>query len=290
MKVAKPIIVVGTGRSGTTIFHQMLSTHPNLAWMSHRTCEKHPGRPELNAYLMRAFDLPLVGDLFKRNDQAECYSFWDHYNPGFSMPYRDLTALDLSEKHKKAVLAATSKLTSEKRNRLLIKITGWSRLGFLYSLFSDAKFIHVKRDGRAVSSSFLNVPWWLGWRGPENWRWGPLKSDHASEWNRFDQSFTALAGIQWKILMDAIEESKKLIPEDQFMELKYEDLCEHPKEIFQQVMEFSELDWSQEFEKNINKYQLKNTNYKWEKELSQRQRDDLEGVLNGAMKKYGYGI
>lgn len=288
MNVLKPVIVIGTGRSGTTIFHQILSTHPNLAWMSERTCEKHPTRPKLNAYLMRAIDIPIAGRLFKRNDQAECYTFWDHFTPGFSMPFRDLTARDLGAKQQKSLIDAMSKMTTPQRNRLLVKITGWSRLGFLHALFPDAKFIHVKRDGRAVSSSLLNVPWWLGWRGPENWRWGPLNDRYSSEWNKFDQSFSALAGIQWKILMDAIDKSKLDIPQNQYMEIKYEALCENPQEIFRKVTEFCELEWSSKFEKNIAQYRLVNTNHKWGNDLSMRQRDDLEGVLNHELGKYGY--
>ncbi len=288
MNVLKPVIVIGTGRSGTTIFHQILSTHPNLAWMSERTCEKHPAHPKLNAYLMKAIDIPIAGRLFKRNDQAECYTFWDHFAPGFSMPCRDLTARDLGAKQQKSLINAMSKMTTPQRDRLLVKITGWSRLGFLHALFPDAKFIHVKRDGRAVSSSLLNVPWWLGWRGPENWRWGPLSQRYSSEWNRFDQSFSALAGIQWKILMDAIDKSKVEIPENQYMEIKYEELCENPQDIFRSVAKFCELEWSSKFEKNIAQYRLVNTNHKWGNDLSLRQRDDLEGVLNHELEKYGY--
>ena len=34
MKVIKPIIIVGTGRCGSTLFHRLLANHPQLMWLS----------------------------------------------------------------------------------------------------------------------------------------------------------------------------------------------------------------------------------------------------------------
>ncbi len=93
----------------------------------------------------------------------------------------------------------------EKRNRLLVKITGWPRLGYLHEIFPDAKFIHVVRDGRAVVNSLINVDWWDGWKGPQNWRWGDLDLSQTDEWEKYGKSFVVLAGIQLKIIMNALE-------------------------------------------------------------------------------------
>ena len=84
---------------------------------------------------------------------------------GFSEPCRDLVRTDVTTRVKRQVRAAMGMMLTHKRNRLLLKITGWPRLGFLNEMLEDAKFIHLVRDGRAVASS-LHVDFWRGWYGP----------------------------------------------------------------------------------------------------------------------------
>ena len=62
-----------------------------------------------------------------------------------------------------------SKLLAEYRNRLLLKITRWPMIGFLLEIFEEAKFVHMMRDGRAVTNSMLNVGFGRGRGGPKNW-------------------------------------------------------------------------------------------------------------------------
>jgi len=181
-----------------------------------------------------------------------------------------------------------SQLTTQKRNRLLLKITGWPRISFLNEVFDNAKFIHVIRDGRAVVNSLMNVEFWLGWEGPKKWRWGPLSVAHQEEWNHYNQSFIVLAAIQWKMLMDAAEKAKKNIDKSNIMEIKYEELCASPIQLFRSVAEFCGLEWSNRFEKELEKHRLKNTNSKFEQYFNLAQQSELNDVLNNHLKKYGY--
>jgi len=181
-----------------------------------------------------------------------------------------------------------SSLTTRKRNRLLTKITGWPRLGLLSEIFPQARFVHIIRDGRAVANSLINIGWWLGWTGPENWRWGPLSATHREEWFSHDQSFVVLAAIQWKILMDASENAKKLIDGSNLLEIKYEQLCSDPVNLFKEIVEFSELDWTTEFEEQIKPFKLNSANFKWELELNNTQKRALHEVLEHHLTRYGY--
>ena len=61
------------------------------------------------------------------------------------------------------------------------------------------------RDGRAVASSLLHVNFWRGWYGPQGWRAGLLSPEDQATWESYDRSFTALAGLEWRIQMRAIE-------------------------------------------------------------------------------------
>ena len=284
-----PIIIVGAGRTGSTVFHSMLSNHPTLAWLAGPTCNRFPDDPVLNRLLMRGLDFPLVGRFLERNVKpAECYPFWEHHCKGFSTPYRDLLANDVTEATKARIPDVMSKVLTEQRDRLLLKITGWPRIGFLSEIFEEAKFIHVMRDGRAVANSMINVGFWRGWRGPAGWTWGELSSSQKEEWDRYGQSFVVLAAIQWKILMDAMERAKGLLDSDRFFELKYEDLCSDPLETFKQITHYCELEWTTDFEKKLRRHQLKNTNDKFRRELTAEQQSELEVVLEDYLRRYGY--
>jgi hypothetical protein len=284
----RPIIIVGVGRSGSTVFHHVMSGHSAVAWLS-RLSDSYPGYPVLGRSLMRVINLPAIGPaIANRMDPGECYGFWDTFYPGFSTPCRDLMAGDVTNSLKARIPAALDQLVTRSRSRVLLKITGWPRIRFLNEIFPDALFIHVLRDGRPVAASFMNVPWWWGWRGPHNWRWGMLSDEHQAEWEHHDQSFVALAGIQWKILMRSMEVAQSILPAERFMEVRYEDVCAEPVQFFKRAVEFSGLDWSPRFERHIRGQHLRSENDKWRKDLTPGQQQILESVLREPLQRYGY--
>lgn len=286
--VEKPIFIVGVGRSGSIAFHEMLSEHPQVTWLS-PLCNLCPQNFFLNRLLMRTIDCPLAGTYLKRKiKKSEGYKFWEFHCKGFSAPCRDLLAEDLTDKVRAKIQKIMSAMLTNKRNRLLIKVTGWPRIGFLQAIFEDAKFIHIVRDGRAVANSMINVGWWRGWQGPESWRWGELTPSQRQEWEKYGKSFLALAGIEWKILMDAMDKAKGSIDSNNFLEVKYENLCCDSVQVLKGVLKFCNLEWSEKFEKSIRRHPLENKNYKWQKELTNQQRCILEDVLGDYLKKYGY--
>jgi hypothetical protein len=286
--VEKPIFVIGAGRSGSSIFHQTFTEHPHVAWMS-VLCDRNPENPARHRALMHGIGLPLVGNFLKRRyESAECYEFWDRYFPGFSRPCRDLRAEDATPHTIAALRRATAGLVTPGRPRLLAKITGWPRLGFLHEVFPDARFVHVYRDGRAFANSLLQVDFWLGWRGPAQWRWGPLNEDQREEWEAHGQSFVALAGIQWKILMQAMERAKQSIPAANLMEVRYEEFAAKPVDVLRDVTAFCELEWDRRFEHALSGYRVESANYKWQKDLDPAQQAVLLAVLGNELDKYGY--
>jgi hypothetical protein len=284
-----PIIVVGAGRTGTTVFHRMLAEHPHLAWLPGRLCATFPERLELSRLVMTGLDYPVVGKFLRRSVKpGESYPFWEHHCRGFSAPYRDLVAADVTDRAKRHLPSTMARILTEKRSRLLLKITGWPRIGFLSEIFEDAVFIHVVRDGRAVANSMLNVYFWRGWEGPQDWGWGRLSPAQEKEWNEYNQSFVVLAAIQWKILMDAMEKAKDAISSERFLEIRYEDLCSDPIGQFQKVTRFCGLRWTDGFETQLGNYQPKNNNHKFKHDLNAAQQRDLEVVLRDYLVRYGY--
>jgi hypothetical protein len=288
MKIEKPIFVIGVGRSGSTIFHKIFSEHPQVAWLS-TLCNRYPDNPSINRFLMRVIDYPVVGSFLKKIiEPDECYDFWERHCKGFRQPCRDLLPEDVTNKIKRKIQKVMSENLTNKRRRLMLKITGWPRMGFLHEIFPDAKFIHISRDGRAVVNSMINVHWWWGWRGPQNWRWGELTQSQKQEWERYDRSFIVLAAIEWRILMDSMEKAKGYIDKKDFLDVKYEDLCSDPPGVFKGITEFCDLRWPKGFENSIKKYPLIDTNYKWREELTDKQKKVLEEVLQDYLKRYDY--
>jgi len=58
-KIIKPVIVVGTGRCGSTLFHSLLANHERLMWLSGFALV-FPNRPGLNRWIVSAMDNRLL--------------------------------------------------------------------------------------------------------------------------------------------------------------------------------------------------------------------------------------
>ncbi len=180
---------------------------------------------------------------------SEAYRALDReVSPVLSRPWRDLTAADITP-----WLADRTRRFFERRAQVqgrpvfLHKFTGWPRAGFLGCVFPEAKFVHVVRDGRAVANSWLQMRWWEGFNGPDHWQWGPLADGYQDEWNRSGHSFPMLAGILWKLLLDALDAAAGSMPADRWLEVKYEDVVANPTGAFNEMREFAGLDQSGSF-------------------------------------------
>jgi hypothetical protein len=285
--VEKPIFLSGLGRSGTTIIHSVLAEHPHANWLS-LFCAKYPKRPEFNRWVMHAIDVPLVKTLVKRRfEPLENYTFWTTYYGGFFRPCRDLTSADVTVQVKKSIRRILGKLVTRKRYRMLIKTTGMTRVSFLHTIFPDGKFIHVIRDGRAVAHSRMNVEFWRGWEGRLLWP-GELPESYRLEWEKYNFSFVALAGIEWKANMDLFETLKRDYPHIPILEVRYEAFCANPLAEIKRMTEFCELEWTPQFEDSVRAFHVGTENEKWKRDLTEEQKGVLQDVLQPYLIRYGY--
>jgi LPS sulfotransferase NodH len=288
--LTKPIIIVGTGRCGSTVFHRLLARHPNLMWLS-GFCDHYPTRPEWNRRAVTAMGNPVLRRLLGWKVQpGECYDFWDRHAFGFSEPCRDLVRGDVTTRVKKQVRGVMGAMITPSRQRLLLKITGWPRLGYLEEIFEDARFIHLVRDGRAVASSLVHVDFWRGWRGPQGWRAGLLSPEDQVTWESYDRSFVALAGIEWRIQMRAMEAARRSLIRAPFLEIKYESFCEDPMATCRRVLEFAELSSPPAFEREVTRTAIRNMSQRWRDGLTPGQQRILDDLLHDDLLRYGYDV
>jgi hypothetical protein len=201
-----------------------------------------------------------------------------------------LVRSDVTARVKQQVRAALGAMLTPARNRLLIKITGWPRIGFLSEIFEDARFIHILRDGRAVASSLLHVNFWRGWYGPQGWRAGLLSLEDQATWEGCDRSFVVLAGLEWRIQMRAMEAARRALDPAHFLELKYETFCEQPLESCRRVLEFAELPASTEFERQVEATSIRNMSNRWRDDLTAGQQRLLDDLLREDLLRYGYDV
>lgn len=282
-----PVVILGTGRCGSTLLHQILRHHPRLAWLTHAVHH----RPEwtwLNRVLLRLVELPLVGPLvLDRVDAAEPYRFWEHLAPGFSAPDHDLDASDVRDEDRRRIRRALREVRDD-HPALLLKLTGWPRIGYLEDVLDAPRYIHIFRDGREVAASLLQMPWWNGREGPDAWRWGRLDPELERRWTEHDRSSAVLAGIQWEMLMDATEESARRLPDDRYTRLRYEDLCRDPLGEVRRVADDCGLPWDPTFEGRIRSMTIRDPRPHWEERLEADERRRLRHSLAPALQRYGY--
>lgn len=249
--------VIGTGCCGSSLVEEVLCRHPAVGFVSNlddRFGLRHPGR--LYGPLYRRLPASATQKGRLRYAPSEAYRALDReVSQLLSTPPRDLVAADATPSLERRFRAFFVERAREQRaDTFLHKFTGWPRVGFILKVFPDTRFIHVVRDGRAVANSYLQMPWWLGYGGPDRWQWGPLPPELAEEWDRSGRSFVMLAGLLWRLLTDAYERARTVVAADSWLEIKYEDVTAQPRESFATMLDFCRLPWNREFERGFTRH------------------------------------
>jgi len=253
---ASMLFLLGTGRCGSSLLHRVVAGHGATGFVSNvdealaplgLKGTRNPALYARSATLARA-GLPRFGP-------SEAYRLLDReVSPIISSTGRDLVASDVTPWLEGRLRRFFDRRAASQGCQVFThKLTGWPRVGFLRSVFPEARFVHIVRDGRAVANSWLQMEWWGGWRGPSAWRWGPLPSDYADEWDASDRSFPVLAGLGWKVLIDAFADVRTTVPEAQWLEVRYEDLVAEPRHTVASVLTFAGLGWTPQFEDSFSR-------------------------------------
>jgi hypothetical protein len=240
------IFVISNGRSGSTLVHELLARHPDVGFVSNLE-DRLPGLPpaagRFNNAVYRRVPPALTRKGRVRYAPSEAWrALARQVSPMLINPARDLVAADaipwVVDRFQQFF---AERARAQAKPVFLHKLTGWPRSGFIRAVFPDARFIHVVRDGRAVVASDLRVDWWRGWEGPNGLRAGSLPAAYLAEWEASERSFPVLAGLGWKVAMDAYAAARALVPAGQWLDLRFEDLLTDPPTRAKELLSFAGL-------------------------------------------------
>ena len=242
--VEKPIFILGTGRSGTTILGIVLSMHKEVGYLNEPKAIWHVIHPHED----------IIGSYTQ--DEAK---------------YR-LTAEDITdEMYHRAYQIFGAYLTATRSKRLVDKYPELIfRVDFVRALFPDARFIFLVRNGWDTCQSIAAWSKRLGvqvngekhdWWGVNDRKWrliaeqlvetDPVFSKIAGEIKQFDRHLDR-AAIEWII---AMQEGLRLMQDsaNSIHLVRFEDLTLEPDKTLAALCDFCELPMDRTFQEYARK-------------------------------------
>lgn len=231
-RVERPIFILGTGRSGTTVLGMILSLHRDVGFLNEPKAlwhAIHPGEDLIGSYAR--------GSARYRLGKADA-------QPEVVRSAQRLFGAYLA--------VVCSRRVVDKYPELIFRVP------FVKAVFPDAKFLFLVRNGWDTCHSIEGWSDRLGrnvgaeihdWWGADRRKWDLLLTDvipeHADlaphredmrEWTRQSD----MAAVEWIVTM---REGLRLLKErpDDVLQVTYEALCRDPRLVMTQIGEFTGL-------------------------------------------------
>ena len=277
----QPIVVLGAARSGTTLTAEILERHPDLAyWVEPKYVWRY-GRP------------------LARDDRREAREA----TPTVRRYIRNSFARFAERRGKARFMEKTP--------------SNCFRVPFVHAVLPDARFLHILRDGRDVTRSAVKK--WTTPPDPTAIRrrmtsfeiplrdapfyavdavrdvvgrqflpkqafiWGPhfpgIREVRAAE------GVEAACALQWRESVRAAREGLAVVPEDQKLEIRFEDLVGDPEPVLARILDFLQLPPSEEVLSYARATVKPDAASRWERRESD---PELEGRLEPVLSALGY--
>lgn len=256
-----PFFFIGCGRSGTTLLFKLLSNHPDIA-----------------AYPEEANDLWHPKSYPWHNRKIETPPIWINPYKFTELSLQNCTEND--ELKLKGVFAA-HQFFAGGSCFLNKSVMVTFMIDYILEIYPNAKFIHLYRDGRAVTYSFAKFHQNKIKTNPQQY-----------EINGYNFSFDELIdkmGIHWQDHLKEIDRKNQelsLVKKQKLLEISYEDLCDNSLQTLEKITDFMYIN-----RLNIQSNQvcdIKNMNYKYKKNITDVEIKKLESLIAEGLCLKGY--
>ncbi|HEC76449.1 MAG TPA: sulfotransferase [Thermoplasmatales archaeon] len=299
INIPPPLFIIGHFRSGTTFLHYLMGQDRNLAYVStletmapwvflgsekifKSMVEKRlPEKRPMDDLEMKA-GLPYEEEYALAN--LTPYSFYHgwYFPRNIEYYFRRYVLFEnvgekIKEEWKKYYLYLLKKITyKHDGKRILMKsLVNTGRIKMLLEIFPDAKFIHIYRNPYKV---YLST-----WRLYEKIL--PIFSFHHIEREKLDEF---IINFYREVYMKYIEE-KKLIPEDNLVEISYENFVKEPLKTLKNVYEKIGMNGFEEAEPYFKKFIERYRNYKpYNYKIDEETKKKIYKEWKFAFDEFGY--
>ena len=227
--VDRPIFILGPGRSGTTLLYQCFTSHPAVGFFN-RANKKWPNHPRI-AHTMTKLGLYADSARESKDLWNRFRTHWDH---------DQMEADEVTEPVRSWYQQRIQQvLRARGATRFAAKFPSHSlRVPWLNAVFPDAIFVQCIRDWRSVVSSTI----------------AKAKRD-------FPGQFFGVAAPGWKDVVETplhmksswqyarvheYMETQSTLYGDRYVKLFYEELCEQPMQVLEDLFTKCGLEWSEQ--------------------------------------------
>ena len=247
-----PVFIIGTGRCGTTLLANILSSHSKLIGFPGEANELW--HPKSYPFSKRTIDTPAI----VQNPQKFTDISIDNW-PDDHVQYIQKIFLGCH------ILSGINKILFVKSSMISFM------LPCLRALFPESKFLHIYRNGPSVVASIVKKEW-----------------EKQGRYFTSKEAFKFCCAKYWNDCMLQIEKQKNelyLEGKSDFLEFSYEKLCEKPRETLGVIADFLLVD-SCKFNFDIGK--ITSQNYKVGSYGEDEKWVTLMQVMSPAMRLKGY--
>lgn len=262
-KLRNPFFVIGCPRSGTTLLVDTMATHDAVAHFPGEANELwHP-------------------QLFPWRDSRHR----DQVPPQEVDP-REFTRLSLQHRtpaqvqHIRASFGAYQFFSHKPVFLNKSAMIGFM-IPFIFDHFPEGKIVHIIRDGRSVALSWAKMQYKKVQDFPD-----------AYHGHGFGVSFSDVlryCAQSWVDHMEEVEKQKRSLELDQrglILEIKYEEFCQDPKSILEEIADFMEISASAYLSSAYE--HIASRDYKFNTELSEDVQRELTTIMRTQLEKWLY--
>jgi hypothetical protein len=259
-----PVFVVGHARSGTTILTKLIRKHLHIAFGT-----------ESQFIVRQATRAGSFGDLavesnrrrFVEELSAERFFARTRRNYRYEIDIDGVVRASAAGTYRSIIDAIFGQLAGHMGfGRWGDKTPDYAHhLPELYTLYPDASYIHVIRDGRDVALSTFET--------------------------HFGAKNVHVAAREWRECLEAVERFRLAYPAARIHDLRYEDLLNRPSEVFGSLIEFLRIDGhnlASRVATAVSEEVWAANSQKWRSRLSEDEQRRFEAVAGGVLDRYGY--